>query len=516
MTDWMNATGNKLVVILDNYESLTGATTLATTEQLKRDLWLRGDEGLIFMMPDTLWTIAGRNKLRWDGELADELEQHLITALSPDDSNWFLEKAGVVDENLRDGLVKLTGGYPIFLDLCVDVYTEYKRQHDNAEPTIDEFGSKREEVVGRIFRYLDAAGDDAAKDMLEFLCVLNVWTDEFAVDIGGTALHNFSRNTYKRVKNFSFIQSERVENENLDLTIFRFDKTIQNLLISTCDEKLIADVTSAVDEHFNNFFTGKKTFDAKEIFYLKLWANFIVRFDDDADKISEHYKATLNYYVDALTDYAVFDAAEEILQLFMNKIESLDATDTAAYAYFEQKLSWLKRAQGNYDESRKLANSAYEKYCRLLGDEHPDTLSAMNNLAFSLSKLGRYDETLTLQEQVSSLRKKILGDEHPDTLSAMNNLAVSLSNLGRYDEALTLREQVLELRKKILGDEHPDTLFAMKILSGSLSNLGRYDEAFALREQVLALYKKTLGDEHPYTLSAMKILSGSLSDLGRY
>ena len=45
--------------------------------------------------------------------------------------------------------------------------------------------------------------------MLEFLCVLSVWTDEIAVVIGGEALHNFSRNTYKRVKNFSFIEMDQ-------------------------------------------------------------------------------------------------------------------------------------------------------------------------------------------------------------------------------------------------------------------------------------------------------------------
>ena len=143
VADWIQATGNKLVVFFDDYESLVSATTAATTEQLKQDLWLRGDQGLIFMMPDTLWVIAGRNKLRWDGELADETEQHLITALSPEDSDWFLKRAGVKDDTLRAGLVKLTEGYPIFLDLCIDVYVEYKRQHDNAEPTIEEFGHKR-------------------------------------------------------------------------------------------------------------------------------------------------------------------------------------------------------------------------------------------------------------------------------------------------------------------------------------------------------------------------------------
>ena len=115
VSDWMQETGNKLVVFLDNYESLVGATNVLTPEQLKRDLWLRSQNGLIYMIPNTLWTIAGRNQLHWSGELADELEQHLIKALSPEDSNLFLKKAGIVDENLRGKLIELTGGYPIFL-----------------------------------------------------------------------------------------------------------------------------------------------------------------------------------------------------------------------------------------------------------------------------------------------------------------------------------------------------------------------------------------------------------------
>ena len=158
VADWIKKTGNKLVVMLDNYEMLIRETNLATEEQLKRDLWLRGDAGLIFGIPDTLWTISGRNKLHWDGELADELEQHLIKALSPEDSNWFLKRAGIKNETLRGELVKLTEGYPIFLDLCVDVYVKYMGLYAT-EPTIEEFGQKREEVIARIFRYLDADRD---------------------------------------------------------------------------------------------------------------------------------------------------------------------------------------------------------------------------------------------------------------------------------------------------------------------------------------------------------------------
>lgn len=518
VTDWMQETKNRLVVFLDNYESLVNSTTtnLATTEQLKRrDLWLRGSDGLMFMIPDTLWTIAGRNKLLWEGELADELEQHLIQSLSPNDSDWFLQKAGITNENLRGELVKLTEGYPIFLDLCVDVYFEYKRYH-NDEPTIEEFGKKREEVVRRIFLYLNAAGDDIAKDMLEFLCVLNFWTDEIAINVGGAILPSFSRNTYNRIKNFTFIQSKRVDNENIPFTAFQFDKTIQSLLIPDCDEKLIEDIKNAVDKYFKDMFTDKKIFNAKEIFYLKLWTNFIVRFANDAEKILEQYKDIFSKKVSLLINNAQFDAAEEILKIFMAKLDSLKANDTLLYTHFEIDLGWLKRTQGRYKEACYITNSAYNKRKRFLGEENMDTVEAMHKLAIALNDMSFYNGALKLREKVLTLRKKYLGEKNSDTILAINNLAVSLNSLARHEEAAKLQKKALTLSKKVNGNKNPDTIMIMNNLAISLNNLGNHDEAIKLLKENLTLCKEILGDEHPNTFAAMNNLALSLNNIGRH
>jgi hypothetical protein len=71
---------------------------------------------------------------------------------------------------------------------------------------------------------------------------------------------------------------------------------------------------------------------------------------------------------------------------------------------------------------------------RILGEEHPDTISAMNNLASTFGDLGRRDEAAKMLQEVLDKRRQILGEEHPDTITAMSNLAVTLGNLGRLDE----------------------------------------------------------------------------------
>jgi putative hemolysin len=65
------------------------------------------------------------------------------------------------------------------------------------------------------------------------------------------------------------------------------------------------------------------------------------------------------------------------------------------------------------------------------------------------------------------MRKKLLGAEHPDTLTSMANLASTYGNQGRWNEAEQLEVQVMDMRKKLLGAEHPDTLTSMANLANT-------------------------------------------------
>jgi hypothetical protein len=50
----------------------------------------------------------------------------------------------------------------------------------------------------------------------------------------------------------------------------------------------------------------------------------------------------------------------------------------------------------------------------------------------------------------------VLGKEHPDTLTSMNNLAGILRDQGKYEQAEEMLRQALRLRETVLGEEHPD------------------------------------------------------------
>ena len=75
-------------------------------------------------------------------------------------------------------------------------------------------------------------------------------------------------------------------------------------------------------------------------------------------------------------------------------------------------------------------------------------------------------------------RKRVLGQEHPDTLASMANLASTYQNQGRWKEAEELFVQVMETFKRVLGQEHPSTLTSMAYLATYAASTILWSERF--------------------------------------
>ena len=142
-------------------------------------------------------------------------------------------------------------------------------------------------------------------------------------------------------------------------------------------------------------------------------------------------------------------------------------------------------SDGRYIEAEQPFVQVVETRKRVLGQEHPDTLTSMANLASTFWNQGRWKEAEELDVQVMETRKRVLGQEHPSTLTSMANLASTYWNQGRWKEAEELEVQVMETRKRVLGQEHPDTLTSMANLASTYRNQGRWKEAEELEVQVM-------------------------------
>jgi putative hemolysin len=90
------------------------------------------------------------------------------------------------------------------------------------------------------------------------------------------------------------------------------------------------------------------------------------------------------------------------------------------------------------------------------------------------------------------IREKVLGEEHPDTLTSMANLAMTYSIQGRWEEAEKLQLSVMETSKGVLGEEHPHTLMSMSNLASTYCDQERWEEAGELQMLVVATQVKML------------------------
>jgi len=173
-------------------------------------------------------------------------------------------------------------------------------------------------------------------------------------------------------------------------------------------------------------------------------------------------------------------------------------------------------ARGRLSEAEPLLRTTLEIQRRVTGSDDERTLTTMNNLGNTLQNQGRLAEAEPLYREVLEARRRVLGQEHTDTLSSLSNLATLVLEQRRLGEAERLMREVLEMSRRVLGAEHPHTLALLNNLAALLKEQGRLSDAEPLHRLALATRQRTLGNEHPDTLLSAHNLAGVLYDMGSW
>ena len=82
----------------------------------------------------------------------------------------------------------------------------------------------------------------------------------------------------------------------------------------------------------------------------------------------------------------------------------------------------------------------------------------MSNLALVLDSQGKYEEAEAMNRQTLERREKVLGLEHPDTLTSVHCLAHLLAKQRRIDESLRLYRRASAGYNTTLGKDYPTTI----------------------------------------------------------
>ncbi|WP_207400756.1 hypothetical protein [Actinomadura roseirufa] len=185
------------VILLDTFEDVGDRTNRELERLIQRVVWL---------MPNALFVITGRNRLQWDdpsleGQLdwagpavwpqlvpgaSEDPRQRRVGYLSQIDAEHYLrrrltlEDRPLMDVPTRRTLITRSGGLPLYLDMAVMRFLDLHERTGHA-PAMDEFDHEFPALVARIFRDLPAE----ERTVLRSVSLLDSFSVELATAAAG-------------------------------------------------------------------------------------------------------------------------------------------------------------------------------------------------------------------------------------------------------------------------------------------------------------------------------------------
>jgi non-specific serine/threonine protein kinase/serine/threonine-protein kinase len=130
------------------------------------------------------------------------------------------------------------------------------------------------------------------------------------------------------------------------------------------------------------------------------------------------------------------------------------------------------------------------------GSEDPDVdgiMGARRDLADVLADKGRLKEAEAFNNEALEHFRAQLGDDNPETRSALSLRARIRQLQGRSEEALLDRLELLEAARRVSGSGTWEEAVALRDLAGAYVSLGRFDEASSIYGETLPLSLERLG-----------------------
>ncbi|MEU6339207.1 tetratricopeptide repeat protein [Streptomyces cellulosae] len=143
----------------------------------------------------------------------------------------------------------------------------------------------------------------------------------------------------------------------------------------------------------------------------------------------------------------------------------------------------------------------------VLGPDHPDTLLTRHNLARWRGEAGDPIGAVAAYQDLLADELRALGPDHSLTLSTRNNLANWRAHAGDPAAAVDELSQLLADRLRVLGSDHPHTLLTRYNLAKARGESGAPEEAVAELAELLTDWQQVLGVEHPSCLMTRNALA---------
>ncbi|MBN2054500.1 ATP-binding protein, partial [bacterium] len=222
LNDWTIQKDVVCVLFLDTHESLVRAFHTGARMAMA-DAWLRT---LVKELGSGVMVVtAGRDPLNWNGK-PDCFDQHEVKELSTDDAKESLQRRGIPGENLRNHLAAVTGGLPVWLDLCADIAGGIRR-HERRVATVEDFpGGYTGDIGNRLYIRFTTYLDDDENELLKLLAVPRFFSRGLYELLLEGGRHRGLDDRFERLLSYSFVQESSAG-------IYRMHDALRRTILAT-------------------------------------------------------------------------------------------------------------------------------------------------------------------------------------------------------------------------------------------------------------------------------------------
>lgn len=104
------------------------------------------------------------------------------------------------------------------------------------------------------------------------------------------------------------------------------------------------------------------------------------------------------------------------------------------------------RVKLNYRRAQEWAERLVKHYTEELGEEHPDTIGAMESLAQAYCENGDYSTAIEVELKRYEISVRVFGESDDITTACMHSLALIYIELGEYERANQIEQEAFRLR----------------------------------------------------------------------
>ena len=181
--------------------------------------------------------------------------------------------------------------------------------------------------------------------------------------------------------------------------------------------------------------------------------------------------------LDTTTVIYTLDAASK--SLATGKFKSKPTVEASLYLTLGTTYTRL----GEYDNGEQHIRRAFKIYRQHYGEVHPDTLEAMESIAWVCLKQGRPHEAVQIYTRILQIGKGVLSVERQ--VDVKNMLGGAYLGLGKYKKAELLYDEILQMVQSELEEDFWLLPYIKKNLVASYLCQRRYDEAEQLLKELI-------------------------------